>query len=238
MRIIDKKTDFYDYLQNVYADNSLIFDRMNSFVLSKEAFCKKLTIRNLIRHGYKGRYYNFCLLQVCHTFWLFLIEITEINNFGNPSDYNIQLITTWKNYNKLRKLISLEVIDFDWPIRGQIDKNNRYFFSGYDEEKIYKKSDILIHAINNNNYRIENNLTYATQYKNHKNAIIKENKDIPLLKACGIANCINALDIFLAFEEYFSLEKSSSERREPIGITNNDKIERHGFDTKTSFRRK
>ena len=63
-------------------------------------------------------------------------------------------------------------------------------------------------------------------------------RHIPLLKACGVANCIDAHDVYLALEEYFSLEKSASERREPIGTTDIDKIESHGFDKKVSFRGK
>ena len=39
MRIIDKNTDFYDYYQNIYPDDSLIFDRTDSFLLSKEDLC-------------------------------------------------------------------------------------------------------------------------------------------------------------------------------------------------------
>ena len=66
----------------------------------------------------------------------------------------------------------------------------------------------------------------------------KFKKHIPLLKASGLANCIDPLDVFLAFEEYFSLEKTSSERRDPIGTTDINKIESHGFDVKSSFRGK
>lgn len=36
MRIIDKNSDFYDYFQNIYYDNSLTFDRRSSFILTKE----------------------------------------------------------------------------------------------------------------------------------------------------------------------------------------------------------
>jgi hypothetical protein len=54
----------------------------------------------------------------------------------------------------------------------------------------------------------------------------------------GIVNCVDAHQIYLAFEEYFALEKSSTERREPLGTTDIDKIESHGFDKKTSFRGK
>ena len=65
----------------------------------------------------------------------------------------------------------------------------------------------------------------------------KIKKHIPLLKAT-LSQLLDAHEVFMAFEEYFSLEKSSSERREPLGSTNNDKIESHGFDLKTSFRGK
>ncbi len=61
-------------------------------------------------------------------------------------------------------------------------------------------------------------------------------KHIPLLKACGIAKCVDPLEVFLSFEEYFSLEKSSAERTASVGLTNLEKIGNHGFDLKTSFR--
>ena len=51
-----------------------------------------------------------------------------------------------------------------------------------------------------------------------------------------MADFIEPLDIYLAIEEYFSLEREASERRESIGLTNDDKITNHGFDTKISFR--
>ncbi len=53
-----------------------------------------------------------------------------------------------------------------------------------------------------------------------------------------MAGCINPLDIYLAFDEYFSLEKQAQERTESVGITDKERIENHGFDVKTSFRGK
>ena len=63
-------------------------------------------------------------------------------------------------------------------------------------------------------------------------------KHIPLLKSCGLASRINPLDIYLAFEEYFSQEKTASERSESVGLTDKERIENHGYDVKTSFRGK
>lgn len=116
MRIIDKNTDFYDYLQNVYRDNSLIFDRTNSFVLSKEMVCNSLEVYST-RHYYywdkeKYRDYNFLLLQVCNTFWLFLIEVTELSESKRPINFRAELLYTWKNYDKERTLIRFDVITF------------------------------------------------------------------------------------------------------------------------------
>ena len=42
MKIIDKNSDFYDYFSNIYYDNSLTFDRTNSFLLTKEIICNSL----------------------------------------------------------------------------------------------------------------------------------------------------------------------------------------------------
>ena len=42
MRIIDKNTDFYDYWQNVYKDDTFTFDRRDSFLLTKEILCSNL----------------------------------------------------------------------------------------------------------------------------------------------------------------------------------------------------
>jgi len=61
---------------------------------------------------------------------------------------------------------------------------------------------------------------------------------IPILSELGFAGCINPLDIYLAFEEYFSMEKTVNERSESIGLTNDEKVENHGFNLKDSFRGK
>ncbi len=77
IRIIDKNTDYYDYWQTVYPDSSIIFDRTDSFLLTKDIFCEHLhTVRNRYRFTKGHKLYNLVLLQVCNTFWLFLVEIT------------------------------------------------------------------------------------------------------------------------------------------------------------------
>ena len=73
MRIIDKNTDFYDYYQNIYHDDSLTFDRTDSFLLTKENLCGYLPVDKYTPEGD----FEYLLLQVCNTFWLFLVILVR-----------------------------------------------------------------------------------------------------------------------------------------------------------------
>lgn len=230
MRIIDKNTDFYDYWQNVYKDDTFTFDRRNSFILTKEMVCNNLERDSHWRWRTKKYEYNkfdFALLQICNTFWLFLIEITRADPSGcspntyNVKDYNIELLNTWKNFDVPRELCDFKII------------KSHYYWAD-SKEDIYKRINDFVRDINTNDYKIKSRLDIH-EIRTSEGWV---KKNIPLLKACGVANCVDAHDVYLAFEEYFALEKSSTERREPLGTTDIDKIESHGFDKKTSFRGK
>ena len=235
MKIIDKNTDFYDYYQNIYPDNSLTFDRTDSFILSKDDLCGYLYVDKYTRDGD----FEYLLLQVCNTFWLFLVTIIKIDRDRRVEDYTIELLSSWKNYNKPRCLIQLDIIDFNWDIRHQLYTNYLPWYARRlnenDKQKVREKKSILVDAINTNNYQVE--------YKIDRQRVnIGGNewveKHIPLLNSCGIASWIDPLDIYLAFEEYFSQEKTASERSESVGLTDKERIENHGFDVKLSFRGK
>jgi hypothetical protein len=231
MRILDKNTDFYDYLQRIYPDPTFTFDRTDSFILSKEIMCRHLS--QVTRHYRPEKPQLFMLLQVCNTFWLFLVSVLDQDGWHNTTDYSAKLVTTWKNYNRERVLMDLSIIAFGWEVRQYIYTNS---FTNFDEEKVFSKESVLRQAINEKNYRAVNTINSHRIYYGNNDSYVE--RHLPLLKACGLAPLIDDLDIFLAFEEYFSLEKSENERREPLGATNNDKIERHGFDLKNSFRGK
>ena len=108
MRIIDKNTDFYDFYQNIYPDNTLTFDRTDSFILSKEDLCEYLPVDKYTLEGD----FEFLLLQVCNTFWLFLVTIIKIDEDRRVKDYTVELLTSWKNYDKPRCLIQLDIISW------------------------------------------------------------------------------------------------------------------------------
>ena len=222
MRIIDKNKDFYDYLQD--PTDTIVFERKGSFLLTKER------IREALRRDHwhrAGAYDEFILLQVCNSFWLFLVSVDEVDKDCLPVDYKVSLIAKWKDYNKERKLIELNLIKFNWQVLSLI-RNVFQSNTKCDTELINKNKDKLVYSISIGEYRIEENLGRE----------FFSNDRIPLLKASRLAQLIDPLEIFLSFEEYFSLEKSKNEKTESIGITDKDKIEMHGFDNKTSFRGK
>lgn len=145
MRIIDKNTDFYDYLQNVYRDNSITFDRTDSFLLTKEMLCDDLRFSD----NHDSWNYKFVLLQVCNTFWLFLVEITDVNYYDVPTAYNIELLKTWKNYHNKRELMKLYAISFDFDIEMWFRKSGKG-----SKADIINRLDTLVQAIDTNNFRI------------------------------------------------------------------------------------
>lgn len=236
MRIIDKNTDFYDYWQSVYRDSSVTFDRTDSFLLTKEIMCKHLHISRY-RFTKECELLNFVLLQIGNVFWLFLAEVTKSTDYGVPTDYKIELLKTWKNYDKPRCPIKLDVIRFGYAVQNAIYQDRHWNL--YDKGKIIRRADTLAKAIDQNDFDVLSSINKHTIYKSGRdyNSIPIE-KHIPLLKACGIADCVDPLEVFLAFEEYFSLEKSATERTESVGLTDEEKIGNHGFDLKTSFRSK
>ena len=236
MRIIDKNTDFYDFYQNIYRDDSVTFDRSDSFMLTKEIMLDYLSLRRF-RFLDKLEPINFVLLQVCHTFWLFMAEITAENSYGRPIEYKIELLKTWRNYHKARRMIALDVIDFGYDAHNQIHQDR--YWSLYDKEKIIRRVDMLTELIDHDDFKIRSSINRHMILKSGKGyETVKIEKHIPLLKACSIAELVDPLEIYLAFEEYFSLEKQSQERTESTGLTNDEKIGNHGFDKKTSFRGK
>lgn len=220
MRIIDKNTDFYDYLQNIYIDKTITFDRTNSYLLTKEIMCDNIKYTNEVGD------IVFLLMQVCNKFWLFRITITKVTKWNTPKKYQIELISSWDNYDKKRELIKLVFIRFGISMYRALNTGKLH------TPEVFTRSDILINAINTNDYDAYDNITAHTFYNNG----VKTVKHIPVLKACGVADFIDPLEIYLAFEEYFMLEKSSSERTESVGLTDKDKIGNHGFDIKSSFR--
>lgn len=221
MRIIDKKQDFYDYLQD--PTDRLVFDRRGSFLITKEDFYEHHLV--LTKYYDKSKY-RFVLLQCGATFWLFLVNILETNSFNIPKNGNIELLTTWKNYDLPNDLLVIKSITFK-GLYGLYDYKTKDFV----KDRIIKNIGNMKSAIDHKDILIHHKFG---RYSDTETSEVH----YPLLKACGIGNLIDPITMFCAIEEYFSIEKTKSESTEAKGTTNDDKIIMHGFDTKTSFRGK
>lgn len=224
MRIIDKQHDFYDYLQD--PTDKIVFDRRGSFLLTKERFCEGIRYQRY----HKESCYRFILLQCGVAHWLFLVTITAVGWNASPVDYNMELIMNWKNYNGLNELVKLGVVSFNISMWD-------YRIKDIDPEKVKARASDLKAAVDQGNYRVECDLGCHTKITDHKGSFIKEIQNLPILKACGIADLVDPVSVFCAIEEHFSMEKTASETTEAKGTTDEDKVIMHGFDIKTSFRK-
>lgn len=239
MRIIGKNTDFYDYLQGIYPDDSVMFDRTGAFALTKDDVCS-----SLYASGLQASDLALALLQVCNRFWLFIVEVTEDTQESRwckyaddkPTKYSVEQVVTWTNYDKPRTLMRLNFIRFSFDIFRYISEHpSRFQPLKLNREKILERTETLIKAVDTDNYTVCDTLIPNRFIEYGK--VIGE-KPVALLKASGFSVCMNPLDIYLAFDEYFSLEKSSSERTSTLDITDKEKVVNHGFDIKQSFRGK
>lgn len=225
MKILDKNKDFYDYLQYSYPDKTFTFDRTDSFTLTKQMLSEYLT--DTWRNSVGDR--RFLLLQVCNTFWLFVAEVLSTDSYDNIKDFSVDLLSTWKNYNRPRCPYRLEVIKFPWHIEYQVR------VSTYMKDTLKETVPKLVTIIDNGEYKVSHCIN---KHKIRRDDGVIYEKHIPLLKESGLSKFIAPMDIYLSLEEYFSLERTASERTESVGITDIEKIENHGFNKKTSFRGK
>ena len=213
MRIISKLTDFYDYCLPYDYNTDIVFDRRDSFILTKDS------ILNSFKYHLRDNLpYTFFLLQICNTFWLFLVEIEYSNN--EPINFSVILLKNWKNYDKKRCFIDFNIISFNSLFYLKIyDKKLKRMI--YVKDKVINNVDKFVESVNNNNYKV---ICCLSQQM------------IPILKECGIVKCVNPSDIYYAIEEYLLKVKEMSERTESEGLTDKDRITNHGFDIKMSFR--
>lgn len=228
MRIIDKQNDYYDYLQD--NEDTLVFDRRGSRLLTKDEI--KDTVERVLNSYYHVPH-AFLLLQCGASYWLLFVEGTDIEKrtgFTGPvetvDNYNIWVVSKWKEYNQPLKLLNLQAITFNqsWKYKiYDVDYYRRKVTRTLVYDRLMESSQALQEAVIHKDYELFINFSISGYL---------------LLKGSGIPNVIPPEEIYGAIDEYFSLKKTAAESTVAEGTTNNDKIKNHGFDTKTSFRGK
>ena len=225
MRIIDKLQDYYDYLAD--PTDTLVFDRRGSVLITKQDICNKCLWGNT-NHA-------FLLFQNGVHYWLFLLTATKIEQdgygFTHIRNYDMELLNSWVDYSNGWSLLSFWQIDFNsiWQY-GIFEYSYKYRVSNRSlvVDKVREHAEDLKNAVIHKDFKYIHNVG---QYEADK-------EGTPLLKACGIANFIDAETMYYTTDEYFAHMKSAMETTEAKGTTNEAKIRNHGFDVKTSFRGK
>lgn len=218
MRIIDSNKDFYDFYQGIFKDATTTFDRRDSYDLSKEEFASHFYVReryNKYCYNEEEERTKYVLLQVCNSFWLFKLYITETDSWDKCVDYTLELLDKWKDYNIKEELIKLSHVSFYTSFHNMPANKQSIITKDYKEIRVF--SDFGVYKSARGDYKISE-------------------RHIPILKNIGVAGLIDPLEIYLAFDEYLSKQITKNERAESVGITDKEKVINHGFDTKTSFR--
>ena len=227
MRIIDKNYDFYDYLSD--DTDTIVFDRRGSYILKRD------NVRNALYHINRFNNkteYSFILIQAGNTFWLILVTLTLTIGgqwwSWHMEDWSPELLIKWKNYNKKSTILNISVIELN-RLYKLCDKKTHTLV----RDNIVNNVNDIVDAINNNGYRVIEDLNGYLDYygKKNKNSAL-------ILRESGLSALIDPQDMFLAIEEHLSQEITKNERRDPIGMTNDMKVTSHGFDTVYSFRNK
>ena len=232
MRIIDKNHDFYDYLAD--PNDVIVFDRRGSFLLEKQHVLDAIYYLNVHYCRYNSdREHKFLVLQCGAAFWVFLLTVTLWNQpywtgSAVPADYDLSLVTSWKDYGAKSRPLCVRVTACNAVKYDRRTKRWIFDLDTLDTDQI-KQSANTSHC---------KDLSTLQVSKSTRQGIERHDYTIPILSGVGINKLVDPLDIFCSIEEHFSRERTASERAEPIGATNEDKIIMHGFDTKTSFRGK
>ena len=227
MRIIDSNKDYYDFWQNIWRDDTVTFDRRDSYDLSKEEFAGAFAdesykwSRYYLKVHSEGDKHKFVLLQVCNNFWLFDLLITKTGDAGVCLDYELHLNDVWQDYTRSVELIRLSAIR---------PPNRLYYYREHPED--------FADAVKRGEYKVEKVFNEFTNTKSKGVGYDRDMRHIPILKNIGIAAEVPPEEIFLALEEYYLTQRRNKERTESIGLTDIEKVTNHGFDTKISFRGK
>ena len=224
MRIIDSNKDYYDFWQNIWRDSAVVFDRRDSYELSREEFAKSFTDESykwskfVLERMPEGDSHKYVLLQVCSNFWLFDLLITKTGTEGVCTEYELHRKEAWQDYSRPPELIRLS------SIRAKLQR--------------FYEPEITADDVRRGEYRTVKVFDEFVKTGSNLKDGAQDVRHIPILKDIGVAAEVPAEEIFLALEEYFLTQKRSSERTETRGLTDRDKVTNHGFDAKTSFRGK
>lgn len=230
MKIIDRNSDYYDYLWQQNGDDEVVFDRRGSVLLSKQTLCDAINRGHggyQIINGKKGFIpllpYNkfflsfeknrgepFFLFVLAAGFNFFVIKLSTLRYEENTNlliDFSMELICSRKWYEYKGEPLNLYTVD------------SKAFAVGKLSAEEWHKANF-----SNCNFRPLLNLSGEL-----------ERCPIPILRGAGFASIIPPEEIYCGIDEYLLASKNDVSA-ESAGLSDVDKAVNHGFDKRTSFR--
>lgn len=208
MFIIDKNTDYYDYVSHVYGvDKKIVFDRRGSIHVSNETIAF-----NVDRFYYDNQL--FFVLEIGYVQYILRTYNIKYKDFGDSSilvTYDIEIVRVFKDnkhYEESPISIHRFHLPYDWRWRYNKKKKNKHIPFYYDEK--YSFDDVV-------------------RYNRSWECI-----NLPILKNTKITSIIDPVTIWNEIQMYIS--SLHTEKDVSTSITDTERAEIHGFDKKTSFR--
>lgn len=226
MKIIDRNSDYYDYLSQQNGDDEVVFDRRGSVLLSKKVLCDAINCGDgcyRIVNGEKSFIpllpYNFfswdkksgepfLLIVLAAGFNFFVIKLKQLR-YENYLllDFSMELICSRKWYEYKGEPLNLYTVD------------SKAFAVDKLSAEEWRKANL-----SNCNFRPLLNLSGEL-----------ERCPIPILRGAGFASIIPPEEIYCGIDEYLLAAKNDVSA-ESAGLSDVDKAVNHGFDKRTSFR--
>lgn len=226
MKIIDRNSDYYDYLWQQNGYDEVVFDRRGSVLLSKKVLCDAINCGDgcyRIVNGEKSFIplfpYNFfswekksgepfLLIVLAAGFNFFVIKLKQLR-YENYLllDFSMELICSRKWYEYKGEPLNLYTVS-----------SQAFAVDKLSAEEWCKAN------FSNCNFRPLLNLSGEL-----------ERCPIPILRGAGFASIIPSEEIYCGIDEYLLASKNDVSI-ESEGLSDVDKAVNHGFDKRTSFR--
>ena len=238
MKILDKNSDFYDYLSfSELSNDELTFDRRGSLKLTKKDLCVILDDnlayssysksikgkRGSTYIDYNSRYYEIALAAGTNLFIILLsslhYEQIEVNGKKENvlTDFSARLLCERKNYERDLGILNLYLIEGYKRNSRYSQQRYSYAFSSGNKGD-WAKANL-------------NNATFINMIETAK----EERTCYPILLGTGLCDVLSAESVYNGIEEYLFAARTEK-NQESKGLNDEGKIINHGFDTKTSFR--
>ena len=213
MYIIDRNTDFYDYLSNVYGvDKGIVFDRRGSVRLTDDWLS---SFFSMVSVKYVEKDDQYFILEVGTV--QYLIRAYDPKwikaSFDKVSSFKIEIVRVFHN-NKHRYGPPIS-------IRNVRLSHVHWWFS------IKSKNDTWDHYVQTESYE---ELFIAPHHRHTSPTKV----DLPILAGTKLTSILNPDELWKELMNYISSQ--GNDKDVSIPMTDVEKVEQHGFDKKTSFR--